>query len=127
MEAVIHLDTHVVAWLFQGDRQRLKPIAHRLERNHLVVSPMVALELQYLFEIGRLRVPASDVLGFLLDRYGLRESGRPFADVVRVAMGLTWTRDPFDRLIAAQAMVEEVPLLTFDESLRVHCPVAVWG
>ena len=127
MEAIIHLDTHVVAWLFQGDRQRLKPIAHRLEQSHLVVSPMVALELQYLFEIGRLRVPASDVLSFLLDRYGLRESARPFADVVRVAMGLTWTRDPFDRLIAAQTIIKKITLLTFNKSLRAHCPITMWG
>ncbi len=126
MEAVIHLDTHVVVWLFQGDRQRLQPVAHRLEASHLIISPMVALELQYLYEIGRLRVSAREVLSFLLDRHGLRESAHPLTDVVRVAVGLTCTRDPFDRLIAAQAMVEDVPLLTIDGILREHCPAAVW-
>lgn len=74
MAAVVHLDAHVVVWLYVGDRGRLAPIADRLEGAHLVVSPMVALELQHLYEIDRLQVAASEVIRDLRQRVGLRLS-----------------------------------------------------
>jgi PIN domain nuclease of toxin-antitoxin system len=126
MDPVVHLDTHVVAWLYQGDLERLRPVLHHMEGRRLVVAPMVVLELQYLYEINRLQIPAAEVVEFLANRHGLRTSVHPFADVVRVATGLTWTRDPFDRLIAAQALVEGAPLLTADRTLLANCAVARW-
>jgi PIN domain nuclease of toxin-antitoxin system len=42
-------------------------------------------------------------------------------------MGLTWTRDPFDRMIAAQAVVADAPLLTADETILDNLPLATWG
>ena len=40
---------------------------------------------------------------------------------------LSWTRDRFDRFIAAHALVEQSPLLTADEHLREHLPLATWS
>jgi len=37
-----------------------------------------------------------------------------------------WTRDPFDRLIAAQAALARARLLTRDDLLRRHFPSAFW-
>ena len=55
MEAMIYLDTHAVIWLYAGEVERFpKKTRHRLERQVLVVSPVVLLEMQYLCEIGRL-------------------------------------------------------------------------
>lgn len=42
------------------------------------------------------------------------------------AAGLTWTRDPFDRLIAAHAIVAGAPLLTADRTILENLPQAVW-
>ncbi|HLG72825.1 MAG TPA: type II toxin-antitoxin system Phd/YefM family antitoxin [Chloroflexota bacterium] len=39
---------------------------------------------------------------------------------------ITWTRDPFDRLIAAHALATDTPLLTKDETIRQHLPLAWW-
>jgi PIN domain nuclease of toxin-antitoxin system len=41
-------------------------------------------------------------------------------------MSLNWTRDPFDRLIAAQALCRGIPLLTKDESIRRRIKLAAW-
>lgn len=41
-------------------------------------------------------------------------------------MGLTWTRDPFDRMIAAQAIVADAPLVTADRTILANLPLAVW-
>lgn len=48
------------------------------------------------------------------------------ADLVEAASPLSWTRDPFDRLIAAHAIVANAPLVTADETIRENLPLAVW-
>jgi PIN domain nuclease of toxin-antitoxin system len=42
------------------------------------------------------------------------------------ALRETWGRDPFDRLIVAQAKVNEVVLVTKDETIRSNYGLAVW-
>jgi len=126
METLIHLDTHVVVWLYLGDRKRLQPVSKTLEGSELAISCIVSLELQYLFEIGRATEPAETVVSDLVGRVGLRMSEAPFARVVQQALRQSWTRDPFDRLIVANALVENLPLLTFDDSIRAHCSLAFW-
>ena len=49
-----------------------------------------------------------------------------FSKVAPAARGLRWTRDPFDRLIAAHAMVTDATLITKDTLIRKHCPAALW-
>lgn len=48
------------------------------------------------------------------------------ADVCRAAQGITWTRDPFDRLIVAESIVHDIPLITKDRHIRSHYPNAIW-
>ena len=128
MAALIYLDTHVTAWLYAG-RVELFPGAARarLESSDLLVSPMVLLELQYLFEVGRSREPATNVVEALREEIGLAVCDRPFARVVQAALDQDWTRDPFDRLIVSQAALGEAPLLTKDRAIHDHYAQAVWS
>lgn len=124
----MYLDTHVLAWLY-ARQLHLFPAAvlERLESSsELRVSPMARLELQYLFEIGRVTEPAVTVLDALEATLGLDVCEAPFAAVVRGAGDLNWTRDPFDRLITAQAALFDAPLLTRDRGILGHYPHAVW-
>ncbi len=91
------------------------------------VSPMVELELTYLFEIRRVTEPAAAPLTALRRTIGLDIADAPLADVAGAATGLSWTRDPFDRLISAHAIVANAPLLTADETILQHLPLATWG
>lgn len=50
----------------------------------------------------------------------------PFIDVVRRALALSWTRDPFDRLIVAQAAVRQAPLVTKDRTIGRRYRAGVW-
>jgi PIN domain nuclease of toxin-antitoxin system len=69
VEAVIHLDTHVVAWLFAGRLDLLsEPARSVIEAEDLVISPMVILELEYLFEINRTTQPGRIVADDLRER-----------------------------------------------------------
>lgn len=120
---MIHLDTHVLVWLYAGELQRLSAEGRELiEDSDLAISPMVSLELTYLHEVGRLRVPGSAVLDELVPRLEIRPATSPFAAVVQQAQSLTWTRDPFDRLIAAHALADDAGLLTADATLLANLP-----
>jgi PIN domain nuclease of toxin-antitoxin system len=124
---VILLDTHVVAWLYAGETERFpERVRGRLETGDLVVSPLVGLELTYLREIGRITESADAVLAALGRTIGLRVADCSLSELVARAGALDWTRDPFDRLLAAHAIVEQAPLLTADRTLLSHLPLAVW-
>lgn len=127
LATVMHLDTHVLVWLFGGQRERIPVAAQKLiEVERLAISPIIELELAYLFEVGKVSAPAPDVLGGLVPALELVTSTAPFPAVVREAVRLRWTRDPFDRLIAAQAIADEAVLLTADETMLANLPHAVW-
>lgn len=124
---MIHLDTQVVVWVYGSQPQRLSGTAVRLlEDEPLGVSPMVELELEYLFEIGRVSGPPAEVFDQLRPRLDLRLSSTSFAEIVAAAVPLTWTRDPFDRLIVANALADDARLLTADRRILDHLPEAVW-
>jgi PIN domain nuclease of toxin-antitoxin system len=92
----------------------------------LSVSPVVGLELQYLREVGRILWGPRRVLGALRRDFGVAMSDLPFPSIAVRALALTWTRDPFDRLIAAEAAAAGARLLTRDEGLRRHFRAALW-
>ncbi len=87
---------------------------------------MAALELTYMHEIGRARDSVPTMLAALRRSIGLRVVDVSFAQLNEVAAGLSWTRDPFDRLIAAHASVADAALVTADRTIREHLPLAVW-
>jgi PIN domain nuclease of toxin-antitoxin system len=124
---LIQLDTHAVIWLFEGAVERLSTAARQaIEAGRCAISPMVRMELQYMFEIGRNETDARTVLDIMRAQFDLDESRTDFSLVVMAALPLTWTRDPFDRLIAAQAICDQAILITKDRSIRKHCPNARW-
>ena len=123
-----HLDTHVALWMAAGDsRRRLKPLEPLLRKGTLYLSPLVILELQLLFELGRLGARAEEVVGVLLEDHGVEEAPGDLKEIGRQAMALAWTRDPFDRLIVAHAIAHGSVLLTADRTILAHCPRARWG
>lgn len=124
---LILLDTHVVGWLYEGTDRRIPPRARKLiATEDSFISPLVELELTYLHEAGRVTEPATAPLSALRRTIGLQVADVNLAGVARAAMSLTWTRDPFDRLIAAQAITADVPLLTADRTILENLPLATW-
>jgi PIN domain nuclease of toxin-antitoxin system len=127
MEELIHVDTHVLVWLYAGDTERFPKLAReRLEAATIVASPLVVLELQYLHEIKRIAEPAARVVQDLAVRIGLEVDDISLRELIAHAEHLSFTRDPFDRLIVAHAAVREAPLLTADKVLHKHYRHAIW-
>lgn len=98
-----------------------------MEAEAIAVSPIVELELTYLYEIGRVSEPASAPLSALRRTLGLEVADVSLAELVQAAVNLSWTRDPFDRLISAHAIVANATLVTADETILEHLTLATWG
>lgn len=127
MASVTRLDTHVVAWLYAGEVDRLSGTARRaIDADVLVISPLVRLELTFLHEIGRLRVAGGPIVDDLAGRIGVTVSDVPLVDAFAAAETLGWTRDPFDRMIVADAIAAGTPLLTRDDTIRARLDTAGW-
>ena len=124
---MIYLDTHIVVWLYAGLVDKLSPLGQSLiNQQVLFISPIVRLELKYLYEIKRIRALPETIIADLQSRLGLVVCNREFNDVVTQAMTIEWTRDPFDRLITAQSMLEDKILLTKDRTILANHPQARW-
>lgn len=124
---IAYLDTHTAIRLASG-RGKIGRDAERLIRKAaLLVSPMVLVEVEYLFEIGRILSPARDVVRKLEHELGLRLCDLPFAEVAKAALDEKWTRDTFDRMIVAQAKANGLaPLISADELIAAHYQRTVW-
>jgi PIN domain nuclease of toxin-antitoxin system len=115
---VILLDTNALIWLEQG-HARIRSLRARTRSLH--VSPASLLELQFLVEAGRIRVRAASVRALTADeRWHVDEP--PAAAWFEAATELTWTRDPFDRLIVAHAEVRGWRLATADTTILAQLP-----
>ncbi|MFH1434339.1 MAG: PIN domain-containing protein [Pseudomonadota bacterium] len=124
---MIYLDTHVVAWLYAGRSDLLSPrVGDMLRESDILISPIAVLELQYLYEIERIGVEAQKVVDELKRSIGLKLCTQAFSSVVEKAALQSWTRDPFDRVIVAQAAMNNSPLATRDKEIQNNYSLAVW-
>lgn len=114
------LDTHVLLWLLSTPERVPKPVVDRLAdaANELLVSAASGLEIATKARIGKLDGPdLPTILPGQLDRIGATPLPISLGHAL-LAGSLTWThRDPFDRLLVAQATIENATLVTVDAAL----------
>ncbi len=124
---MIFFDTHIVLWLFDGRVELFdQEMQQLIDEEELYISPMVELELIYLEEIERISVSPSAIVKDLETRIGLGISEISLMEIVESAKDLSWTRDPFDRLIVAHAISKNSRLITADSAIQKHFKDAVW-
>ena len=121
-----YLDTHSALWLCTRDVALSDAALREIESGELRLSPMAILEMQLLQEIGRLNAPPARFVGILKRDFEVTVCSIPFHAVVEAAIGETWTRDPFDRVIVAQARFAKGKLITRDRKILEHFPGALW-
>ena len=116
---MILLDTNALIWLHHDD-DRAGALARGGGR--LYVSPATALELQFLVEVGLLRLRRNATVTQLVhdDRWALDDP--PSAAWFEEAISVVWTRDPFDRLLVAHAQLRGWRLATSDSALLAKLP-----
>lgn len=124
---MIYLDTHIVVWLFTRLTEKFnEKVKNLINESDLYVSAIVTLELQYLFEVKRITKDAKTILSDLERRVGLRICDKNFAGIVSLATKLSWMRDPFDRIIVANALLAKNTLITKDQNILDNYVHAIW-
>ena len=123
---MIFLDTHTLIILFERKNKIPRAAAERLDSDALVMSPMARLELEWLHETQTIHHEPATVFDYLARTLDLTVETEGWARAAEIAQVLNWTRDPFDRLIAAHAMVWSAPLLTRDAVIQEHYLLAFW-
>lgn len=113
------LDTHFLLWTVLGN-ERLHDFPWLEEYRPWGVSPISLLEIQFLAEVGRLQVEQPGFSKALAadPRFIIDEP--PLVALVAKALPLSWTRDPFDRMLAAHSEARRVPLCSLDRLIRTN-------
>ena len=129
MHLTIYLDTHALLWFQSGDGRLGRGARQALEARdaELLVSAATVWEMTIKASLGRLQLP------YEIDAYMTEKIGQGYR-----MLSVSWThaakvegfpwhhRDPFDRLLAAQALTERCPLVTRDRVFRKDGVEVIW-
>jgi PIN domain nuclease of toxin-antitoxin system len=117
------LDTHVVLWwIWNRPFSDAAMAAIADQGNEVVVSAVTAWEIAIKKELGKLDVPGD--LEAQLARHGFGTLSISVSHATTAGALPPHNRDPFDRMLVAQAMIEGLQLVTGDPRLaRYGVPV----
>jgi PIN domain nuclease of toxin-antitoxin system len=127
MEVLV--DTHVLVWAFNEPKRLSKRAISILTNtsNAILVSAAVAWELSIKVNLGKLdALPLLAGLTQRLQREGFTELPISIAQATRAGLLPLHHRDPFDRLLVAQAQDLGVPILSADSSLDSYDIKRLW-
>ena len=118
------LDTQVFLWMMQQPDRLAAPSRALLEggATELYFSSASAWEIAIKHSAGKLRLPGAPEVVVLALMHEKRISPLPVSHghALRVAHLPRHHRDPFDRLLVAQAQVEGLPILTADAHFAAY-------
>ena len=112
------LDSHTLLWWWEDDRPRLGPQTQALiadAANEVFVSAATIWELAIKRATGKLQTPADLEAAVRLS--GFIELPITFQHAERAGGLPLLHRDPFDRMLVAQAQAESLTLITGDASI----------
>jgi PIN domain nuclease of toxin-antitoxin system len=114
------IDTHVLLWLDEGPEKISEHILGLLrDPKHVVYCSAASLwEIAIKQNVGKLRVEGS--LTDMLERYGLRELPVTARDAENTRGLPLHHRDPFDRMLVAQAMAGNLVLVSGDRQMLAY-------
>jgi PIN domain nuclease of toxin-antitoxin system len=124
------LDTHVALWWIFGD-PRLSDIVHDLiadRSNEVLTSSASAWEIATKWRLGKLPAAAQlvrDIPGWLA-KAGFTELAIRMSHAQRAGTWPQAHRDPFDRMLAAQSALENVPIISADSAFRAFGIQVIW-
>jgi PIN domain nuclease of toxin-antitoxin system len=113
------LDTHYLLWTVL-DSRRLEEFPWLDAYRPWGVSPVSFLEIQFLAEVGRLEVQQAGFSQAVASDPRFVVDEAPLVALVEKALPLSWTQDPFDRLLAAHSEARRVPLCSLDRRILAH-------
>ncbi len=124
------VDTHVLIWLLNDASDLTETHYEYLEApaNKILISSISIFEIQTKQRIGKLKIPtrySTNIIRIFNDFDFESLDLKPVhADLAGRLQGLH--KDPFDRLLAAQSIVEQIPIMTIDARLRDLGATVLW-
>lgn len=124
------LDTHSLLWFIEGS-ERLSPTARRLIEdadNQPLLSMASLWEMAIKLSIGKLTLgqPFDMLIPAQMRLNGIALLQIEMAHVAAVAKLPFHHRDPFDRLLIAQAIVEQIPIVSGDPASDSYGIKRLW-
>lgn len=125
------LDTHTFLWWIT-DQPQLPPGVHNIienTENALFVSAASGWEIIIKFQLGRLLLP-EEPESYLLDQ--IRSNAFQTLPIrmehaFRLLRLPAHHKDPFDRMLVAQAQFENIPILTSDTQIARYPVEVIWS
>jgi PIN domain nuclease of toxin-antitoxin system len=126
------LDTHTVYWYIEDDPQLSgRALTLIQDASHeVLISPASYWEIAIKISIGKWRLnrPYEEFIGIGLNQYGFQVLPILPTHTARL-IGLPFPlghKDPFDRLLVAQALVEQIPIVSADAPLDAYGITRLW-
>jgi len=126
----ILLDTHTFLWWITDD-PKLSDRARGIMGdggNELFLSAATGWEIAIKAQIGRLKLP-EEPIAFIVDQMrinAIQSLPIQMNHALHVSTLPQHHRDPFDRLLIAQAQLEELPVLSSDRQLAHYKVEVIW-
>ena len=121
------VDTHAFLWFVTGDRHLSRRARRAIESEEPLLSAASVWEMAIKVSLGRLALPGP------VDEYVVEKQAEGFS-----MLSIDWPhaaaverlpflhRDPFDRLLAAQAITEHLSLVSADPVFREYGVKVIW-
>ena len=120
------LDTHALLWSLENSR-KLSTVARKVieDGSHVILASAASgWEIAIKSGLGRLATPGN--LEAAIESAGFTRRTITFADVRRIQALPRHHRDPFDRMLVAQALEDGVPIITRDDQIRRYPVQVIW-
>jgi PIN domain nuclease of toxin-antitoxin system len=124
------IDTHVLIW-WTGDTNQLSPLVRDMladSQNELILSIVSIWEMQIKISLGKLSLQMD--LPTLVEDEVSRNIFSLLPIELKHIYGLNdlplHHKDPFDRLLIAQSMLEKMPIISIDEKFDAYGVQRLW-
>jgi PIN domain nuclease of toxin-antitoxin system len=113
------LDTHALLWFLNGDTRLPMRWRSHLDDATLLLSDVSVWEISIKYSLKKLDLPEHPRIWFpkIVAQLGLLDLPIERRHVLRVTDLPPHHGDPFDRLLIAQALDDDLPLMTADEKI----------
>ena len=123
------LDTHTLLWWLSDDPKLSRRAAREIKSSgEVLVSAATGWEIATKYRVGKLRlkswVPGD--LPSILERANIEVLGVSMPHAVQAGMLPEHHRDPFDRLLVAQSLMEGIPIVTGDPAFNSYGVEVIW-